>query len=177
MFSSNFLIILIDIHCLSCLNTSFEFSLNLLFKLYYLHQNICGRYRWFPQIMDWFHDIYVSDHLVILSKCLFKFEVSRKWERCHVISFYHHFFKTKLLLEFHETLWYLIDSLNLTMSAEGENICWTFWGQCSQRMRCGQFVYVDVCHYTYGSAIMNNGIPIYEMLAWRNIFGRKDFNC
>ena len=75
------------INLLSCLNTSFEFSLNLLFKLYYLHKNICGRYRWFPQIMDWFHDIYVSDHLVILGKCLFKFEVSRKWERCYVIIF------------------------------------------------------------------------------------------
>ena len=96
---------------LSCLNTSFEFSLNLLFELYYLHQNICGRYRWFPQIMDWFHDIYVSDHMVILSKCLFKVEVSRKWERCCVINFYHNFFKIKLLLEFHEIICYLIDSI------------------------------------------------------------------
>jgi hypothetical protein len=80
---------------LSCLNTSFEFSLNLFFKLYYLHQNMCGRYGWYPQIMDWFHDIYVSDHLVILIKCLFKFEVGRKWERWYVINFYHNFFKIK----------------------------------------------------------------------------------
>ena len=101
------------INLLSCLNTSFEFSLNLLFKLYYLQQNICGRYRCFPQIINWFHDIYVSDHLVILSKCLFKFEVSRKWERCYAINFYHDFFKIKLLLEFHEIICYLIDSLNL----------------------------------------------------------------
>ena len=63
---------------LSCFNTSFEFSLNLSLKLYDLHQNICSKQSCYPQIEDWFHGIYVTDHLVILIKCLFKFEVSRE---------------------------------------------------------------------------------------------------
>ena len=71
-----------------------------MFILYYLHRNIWRRYRWYPQIMDWFHDIYVSDHLMILSKCLFIFEVGRKWKRWCVINFFHNFFKIKLLMLF-----------------------------------------------------------------------------
>jgi hypothetical protein len=45
---------------------------NLSFKLNDLHQNMmCGKCRCYAQIMDWFHDKCVSDHLVKLSKsCL-----------------------------------------------------------------------------------------------------------
>jgi len=49
---------------------------------------------------------------MILSQGLFKFEVE-KCERCHEHIFYPNFFKIKLLYVCHETLCYLIDSLNL----------------------------------------------------------------
>ena len=72
-----FLIVLIILIIVSSFfsyfNTSFEFSLNLLYKLYDLHQNMYGKFRCYPQIMDQLHDIYVCDHLLKLSKCLFKF--------------------------------------------------------------------------------------------------------
>ena len=57
---------------------------------------------------------YMSDHLVKLSKCPFKFEVSRNSGKGVMYSnVYNNFLKIKLLLVFHETLSYLIDSLNL----------------------------------------------------------------
>ena len=57
---------------------------------------------------------YMSDHLVKLSKCPFKFEVSRNSGKGVMYSNVHNnFLKIKLLLLFHETLCYLIDSLNL----------------------------------------------------------------
>jgi len=52
---------------------------------------------------------YMSDHLVKLSKCPFKFEVSRNSGKGVMYSNVHNnFLKIKLLL-------YLIDSLNLTV--------------------------------------------------------------
>jgi hypothetical protein len=60
---------------------------------------------------------YMSDHLVKLSKCPFKFEMSRKSGKGVMYSNVHNnFVKIKLLLLFHETLCYLIDSLNLNQS-------------------------------------------------------------
>ena len=41
---------------------------------------------------------------------------------CHVIIFYHNFFEMKLLLVFHETLCYLIDSLKLHVLHAGHLI-------------------------------------------------------
>ena len=57
---------------------------------------------------------YMSDHLVKLSKCPFKFEVSRNSGKGVMYSNVHNYFlKINVLLLFHETLCYLIDSLNL----------------------------------------------------------------
>ena len=65
--------------------------------------------------MDRFHDIYVNDHLVILSKCMLKFEVRREVGKMVCTQFvYPNFFKIILLLVFYETLCDLIDSLDLT---------------------------------------------------------------
>ena len=69
---------------------------------------------------------YMSDHLVKLSKCPFKFEVSRNSGKGVMYSNVHNnFLKIKLLLLFHETLCYLIDSLNLiyhAVSVDARNI-------------------------------------------------------
>ena len=66
-----------------------------------LHQNILGKYRCYPQMVDWFHDIYVDDHQVIISRCLNKFEVRRELRIL------------KAFLVFHDTLCCVIDSFNL----------------------------------------------------------------
>jgi hypothetical protein len=59
---------------------------------------------------------YMSDHLVKLSKFPFKFEMSRKSGKGVMYSNVHNnFLKIKLLLLSHETLCYLIDSLNLIL--------------------------------------------------------------
>jgi len=69
--------------------------------------------------MDRLHHTNVCDHLMILSQCLFKFEVSREVGKVlWTYSFYPNFFKIKLSLVCHDTLCYLIDSLNLNDSAE-----------------------------------------------------------
>jgi hypothetical protein len=60
-FSSFFHLFVMCLHILWILT-------NLSFKLYDLHQNMCGMFRCYTQIMYQFHDIYVSDHLGKLSK-------------------------------------------------------------------------------------------------------------
>ena len=106
-FSSLFHLFVMFLHILWILT-------NLSFKLYDLHQNMCGMFRCYTQIMYQFHDIYASDHLVKLSKCPFKFEVNRNRGKGVMHSnVYNNFLKIKSLLLFHETLCYLIDSLNL----------------------------------------------------------------
>jgi len=75
---------------------------------------MCGIFRCYTQIIDQFHDIYVVDNLAKLSKCPLKFAVSRNSGKGVMHSnVYSNFLKIKLLLLFHETPCYLIDSLNL----------------------------------------------------------------
>ena len=67
--------------------------------------------------MDEFHNIYVDDNQVILSKCLFKCEVSREaWKAVCTQNLCLNFFRINILLVFPETQHYLLDSLNLIIS-------------------------------------------------------------
>ena len=67
----------------------------------------------FSSYMDLFHDIYVDDNQVILSKCLFKCEVSIEEQKAVCTQkLCPYFFRIRKLLVFPTTQHYLLDSLN-----------------------------------------------------------------